>query len=112
MFATPSQPSIDNLAPEQLWLALITVSIVDIVTTVIGLEHGAPEGNPIAASAINTHGYWAMVPLKLVMLAIWRAGFRIIPYRYELMFLLGGIAFFGVVVCVNIAVIGVRMGVW
>ena len=104
--------SLDGIEPEELWIALVAISIADIATTMVGLEAGAPEGNPVVAAAISSFGLWTLVPLKVLMLVVWRAGFRAIPYRWELGMLMGGTAFFAAVVLVNVGVIGTRLGVW
>lgn len=112
MYAHP-RVAIDELSPEHLWGVLILLSIGDILTTMFALKtETAVEANPVVSAAIASTGLWVLVPLKLAMLAIWRKSFKLIPQRYELGFLIAGTAYFGVIVLVNIGVLGTRMGVW
>jgi len=101
-----------KVSPMRLWVVLIVLSIGDIVTTLVGLQAGVSEGNPVVAAAISQFGAVVLVPLKGLMLAVWWAGFRALPYRWELGFLVGGTCFFGVVVLVNVGMISQHLGVW
>ena len=63
------------------WVAAVAASAADIASTLAGLQSGAGEKNPLAASAIESVGALpAMLGLTAVALlgvaAVWRGGRR------------------------------------
>ena len=53
-----------------LWTAVITASVLDVLTTIIGLGIGLTEGNAVARAFIHTYGEPGIGALKLVGLVI------------------------------------------
>lgn len=55
-----------------IWLsiAVIFTQIGDLVSTIVGLEAGATEGNGFVAGIIHDYGYTGLVTLKAVGTAI------------------------------------------
>jgi hypothetical protein len=60
-----------------LWAVVIVASVFDIVTTIVGIEHGATEGNSVAVAFLETYGTTGIGLLKfsalvIVTLSWWR----------------------------------------
>ncbi|WP_340098608.1 DUF5658 family protein [Salinibaculum salinum] len=71
-----------------LWTVVIVASAFDIVTTIVGISHGASEANTIAVAFLETYGTPGIGLLKfsallLVALLWWR-----LPDRYASVVLL------------------------
>lgn len=47
-----------------LYSSVLVLSVLDILTTVVSLENGGVEANPLARFLINEFGYWSMPFLK------------------------------------------------
>jgi uncharacterized membrane protein len=66
-----------------LWV-LVGVSLVgDIVTTFVGLHLGLAESNPIARSAIYSHGLVGMLVLKAFAVGVGLACRPLLPQAYR-----------------------------
>jgi hypothetical protein len=52
-----------------LWAALVLVTVLDVVTTGVGLQQGLDEGNPVMASAIEHAGLGGLAAAKTAILA-------------------------------------------
>jgi hypothetical protein len=86
-----------------LWTVVILASVLDIVTTIVGLGRGAAEGNTVAVAFIETYGTPGVGLLKfsallLVALAWWR-----LPDRQAYAVLLGFSVVSVLVVALNAA---------
>ena len=60
-----------------LWAVVIVASVFDIVTTIVGIAHGADEANRVAVAFLETYGTTGIGLLKfsalvVVTLAWWR----------------------------------------
>ena len=64
-------------------LAIALFGIGDLVTTIYFIaEFGAVETHPVGGAAIDTLGYWALVPLKVLALGVCYALYRVAPREY------------------------------
>ena len=95
-----------------LWAMFGTLAVLDVGTTFVGLQTGlATESNPVAASLIASHGLFILVPLKAGMLGVWRVSLPLVSRRLQRYVLFAGIAYFSLIVAVNLAVLGLKSGV-
>ena len=81
----------------RLWiLAIALFGVGDLATTVYFIvEFGAVETHPIGGPAIDVLGFWALVPLKAIGIAVCYGLYRLAPREYAVgvpigLILLGG----------------------
>jgi len=65
-----------------LWSVVIVASVFDIVTTIVGIYHGAPEGNPVALAFMKTYGTPGIGLLKFSVLVLVVFLWATLPDRY------------------------------
>lgn len=53
-----------------LWTVVLVASALDVVTTMVGVASGLPEGNAVARAFMETYGTPGIGALKLVALAL------------------------------------------
>jgi hypothetical protein len=53
-----------------LWTVVIVGAAVDVVTTMVGVASGIPEGNAVAKAFMNTYGTPGIGALKLAALVV------------------------------------------
>jgi hypothetical protein len=64
-----------------LWTVVITASIFDVVTTMVGLMRGFDEGNAVAQAFIQTYGTPGIGLLKLSGLILLVVSWAVLPER-------------------------------
>lgn len=72
-----------------LWALVLGFALADTLLTVVGLELGLSEANPVARSMLSMFGVAGLVLLKGVSLGLLAAIVRTIPGRFEAAALLG-----------------------
>ncbi|WP_284011216.1 DUF5658 family protein [Haloarcula pelagica] len=72
-----------------LWALVVGFALADTVLTVIGLELGLSEANPVARSALSLLGPAGLVLLKGFSLGLLAVIVRTVPGRFEPAALLG-----------------------
>ena len=66
-----------------LWILVFVSLVGDIVTTVIGLQLGLSESNPVARQAIDGFGIGGLLGLKLIAVGIAIACRPLLPVTYR-----------------------------
>lgn len=66
-----------------LWAVALAALVGDLATTIVGLEMGLTESNPVAAGFIEDFGYVGMVALKAAAVAIAVLVGRILPRHFD-----------------------------
>lgn len=84
----PDLPAVER----HLWTVALGLLVLDLATTAYGLKVGFQESNPIAVALLSDYGFWALVVLKGVSVAVAIVGWGILPaaYRYVAPLLLAG----------------------
>jgi hypothetical protein len=67
----------------RLWVLTGLVLSLDIVTTIIGLQLGFQESNPIARLLLDQYDYLAFVGLKGFSLMVAIAGWTVMPRQFR-----------------------------
>ncbi|WEL22661.1 DUF5658 family protein [Halorhabdus sp. BNX81] len=88
-----------------LWATVITASILDVLTTTVGLRRGLSEGNVLAGALVETLGVGGFVGLKLAAVAVLVTTWYLVDeqQRYAALAGFGGVTV--VVVVCNVATI-------
>jgi uncharacterized membrane protein len=84
-----------------LWSVVIVASVFDIVTTIVGVYRGIPEGNPVAQAFIETYGTPGVGLLKFSALVLVVLLWASLPDRYAT-------AVLSAFAVVSLAVVGVN----
>lgn len=105
-------PRYDRVRLVHLWTAFLVFTAGDLLTTLYGLQNGAVEANPVVSSLLDAHGQPVLVFLKLVFLAVVWVDLKVLPRRYGVALLAGGVVYFTVVFLFNAFVIGALHGFW
>lgn len=90
-----------------LWAVVILASVFDIVTTIVGIGRGFPEGNVVARVFIETYGTPGIGLLKFSALVVVAIGWFVLPDRYATAGLHGMAVASLVVVALNTATLAV-----
>lgn len=72
-----------------LWGLVIGFALSDTVLTVVGLNIGLTESNPVARSALSTYGTLGLVMLKTASILLLVVIVRVLPGRFTSIALLG-----------------------
>jgi hypothetical protein len=86
-----------------LWTVVILASVLDVVTTIVGIGRGVPEGNVVARVFIETYGTPGIGLLKFSALVVVSFGWFVLPERYATAGLQGMAVVSLVVVALNTA---------
>ena len=70
-----------------LWTVALLALLADVVTTLVGLEAGLAEGNPVVAGALADAGLAGFLGVKITVLAL--AGGRLAAPRFRVAIPLG-----------------------
>lgn len=83
VFAWREERLLETLEPSEVlaWALLVGLSWTDILLTVLGIQQGLVELNPIARIAIDAGGVGALIPLKMLALGIAGLGWSCLPTR-------------------------------
>lgn len=65
-----------------LWAVVILASVLDVITTMVGLERGFAEGNAVARAFIEVYGSPGIGLLKFVALVVVVLAWALLPERY------------------------------
>ena len=65
-----------------LWTVVILASVLDVVTTIVGVGQGVPEGNVVARVFMETYGTPGIGLLKFSALVVVSVGWVVLPDRY------------------------------
>jgi len=65
-----------------LWAVVLLASGFDVVTTVVGVARGFPEGNAVARAFLETYGTPGIGLLKFVALVVVVVLWAVLPDRY------------------------------
>lgn len=65
-----------------LWTVIILASILDVITTMVGLERGFAEGNAVARAFIEVYGSPGIGLLKFIALVVVVLAWALLPERY------------------------------
>jgi hypothetical protein len=77
--------SFERTLPESdavLWTVVILASVLDVVTTMVGVGRGVPEGNVVARVFMETYGTPGVGLLKFSALVVVTVGWFVLPERY------------------------------
>jgi uncharacterized membrane protein len=72
-----------------LWTVVILGSVFDVVTTMVGIAQGFPEGNAVARAFIETYGTPGIGLLKFSALVVVVLGWALLPEKYGTVILQG-----------------------
>jgi hypothetical protein len=86
-----------------LWTVVILASVLDVVTTIVGVGRGVPEGNVVARVFIEPYGTPGIGLLKFNALVLVALGWVVLPDRYATAGLQGMALVSLVVVALNTA---------
>jgi hypothetical protein len=64
------------------WTVVILASVLDVVTTIVGIGRGFPEGNVVARVFVETYGTPGIGLLKFSALVVVSVGWVVLPHRY------------------------------
>ena len=64
------------------WTVIVVASGLDVVTTIVGIERGAAEGNAVARAFIETYGTPGIGLLKFAALVVVVLLWGLLPERY------------------------------
>lgn len=88
-----------------LWTVALALVVGDLVLTLVGLEMGFRERNPVVAVVFSLYGPLGLVLLKAIALAAILAVWHALPRRYGLAALVGLSIPQGVAVVINATLI-------
>ncbi|WP_410764726.1 DUF5658 family protein [Haloferax sp. DFSO60] len=68
----------------RLWLVPLVALVLDVLTTLYGIEHGLAELNPVVLSLVPSLGIlWTLLLLKALVLAVGVTMWRLLPLRHR-----------------------------
>ncbi|MFC7203657.1 DUF5658 family protein [Haloferax namakaokahaiae] len=68
----------------RLWVVPLVALVLDVLTTVYGLQHGLTELNPVVLSLVPSLGIlWTLLLLKAFVLAVGITMWRLLPLQHR-----------------------------
>ena len=83
-----------------LWAVVLVATVLDVVTTMVGLARGFGEGNPVVAAAVDTVGLPGLWLVKFAAMVWLVGGWALLSDRNAAIFL----ALFAVVTVATVVV--------